>query len=189
MRIKGEMPVPAETEYESLRAEINQNSQTVAGVFTASVAVSVSLVGYGLSRESAGVLLAPFGVVVPALFFIASQLESTTRIAAYLSVFLEEGEGWESRWRRLREKRMLPRQRVYAPSIAGMYLLLALLCLVLAWLYWRAGVVSFLAVALLLLVPVVAGVVSLTESFSMRMVREYVEAWERLREDERKEGA
>ena len=78
-------------EHKHLYAEIGRNSHISQNVFVANVAVTSGLIGYGLNTESGPIFLAPFAIIIPSLFFLSSQLESTTRIAAYIVVFLEQG--------------------------------------------------------------------------------------------------
>ncbi|NOZ82451.1 MAG: hypothetical protein GXN98_01330 [Euryarchaeota archaeon] len=178
-----------EREYESLRAEINQNSQITSTVFIASITVTASLLGYGLNAGSGLVLLSPLAILIPSIFFITSQLESTTRIAAYIAVFLEEGKGWESRWFELRRRGMLPRRRTYTISLAALYAGAGLLCVLLAFMYWEYGLLLFALAALPPLLLLYLGLRAMLESFSMEMCRAYMRAWESLRSHERKEGA
>src|SRR4030042_3520296 len=93
-------------EYKHLYQEIGSNSQISQNVFVANVTVTAALIGYGLNNQTGSIFLAPFAILIPSLFFIASQLDSTTRIAAYILVFLENsspGSNWETRWLALRE--------------------------------------------------------------------------------------
>ena len=79
---------PSLDEHRQLYAEIGRNSQISQNVFLGNVAVTSGLIGYGLDSQSGPIFLAPFAIIIPSLFFLSSQLESTTRIAAYIVVFM-----------------------------------------------------------------------------------------------------
>ena len=76
-------------EYASLRSEIDRNSQLTTTLFLATITVKSALIGYGLSSSLGPVFLSPFAVIMASIFFVTSQLESTTRIATYIAIFLE----------------------------------------------------------------------------------------------------
>lgn len=86
------------SEYEALRQEIITNAEMIAEVFTISITVAVMIIGYGIQRTqeqkgeaSRGLLfLCPLGILIPSLWFIFSQLESTVQIATYIQTFLEK---------------------------------------------------------------------------------------------------
>lgn len=69
------------------------------------------MIGYGLSNKEGSIFLAPLIIIIPSLFFLASQLESTIRIATYIQVFFEEGSdelNWETKLFQLKEKGFIP---------------------------------------------------------------------------------
>ena len=126
-----------EKEYSSLRAEIDRNSHIVTTVFLANITVTAALIGYGLGLDKiiGAIFLSPFAIIIPALFFLSSQLESTTRIAAYIKVFFEDNSDelkWETRWLCLREKDLLPAKRKYTFAISHLYGGLSIVCFLLA---------------------------------------------------------
>lgn len=170
-------------EYDRLYQEIGSNSQIVQNVFVANVAVTSGLIGYGLDAERAEIFLVPFAIIVPSLFFLASQLEGTTRIATYLNVFLErdnESLNWETRWLKLREQGLLPLKRKFALSLSGLYGLISVVCVLLTIQYWQFNKGWLIAVAMPILILVATGARMLVRSFSVELCKEYVEAWERL---------
>ena len=171
---------PSAEEYKTLYGEIGRNSQICQHVFLANVAVTAGLIGYGLDSGIGVVFLAPFAIIIPSLFFLASQLESTTRIAAYILVFFEQTQGefnWETRWLKLRENRLMPSKRKYTLSLSGLYGLLSVTCLLLAYQYWEHGTGSFLLTAVPIALLVMAGVRLIVRAFSIGLARSYVQSW------------
>lgn len=171
-------------EYNSLRAEIDRNSQITTTVFLANVTVTAALIGYGLSSRLGSIFLSPFAIIIPSLFFISSQLESTTRIAAYVKVFLEadsEELNWETRWLELRQKGLLPRKRKYTLAVSHLYGALSAVCIMLTYLCWDADWWIFIAVVVPIAIVVIFGVRSLTHAFSIQFCEEYVKAWTKLK--------
>ena len=172
-------------EYKHLYQEIGRNSLISQNVFVANVTVTAALIGYGLSQQAGSIFLAPFAILVPSLFFLASQLESTTRIAAYLVVFFESDSTelhWETRWLALRERGLLPTRRKYTFSLSGLYGLLSAVCLLLALRYWEFCVGWYLAVAVPIVVAVIAGVAAVLAAFSLTRVNAHIAAWRQLKE-------
>ena len=168
-------------EYKQLYSEIGRNSQITANVFLANVSVTAALIGYGLTSEMGVIFLSPFAIIIPSLFFVASQLESTTRIASYIKTFHEsdsDKSNWESRWFSIRDQRLLPYKRKYTLSISGLYGLLSLTCLALAFFYWPYSYWYYGATGLVILILVVFGILSVVNAFSMETCKDYDEAWQ-----------
>ncbi|MHC4669901.1 MAG: hypothetical protein ACYTFD_16040 [Planctomycetota bacterium] len=173
-------------EYKHLYAEIGRNSQIAQNVFVANVAVTSGLIGYGLNAGFAPIFLAPFAIIVPSLFFLASQLESTTRIAAYISVFFESSSNelnWEQRRLTLRTAG-LPSKRKYTLSLSGLYGFVSIVCVLLCFHYWAYSRFAFLLVVVPVALLVVWGVRVIVRAFSLELAREYIAAWEELATDE-----
>ena len=178
-------------EYRHLYQEIGRNSQISQNVFLGNVAVTAGLIGYGLQSGFAPIFLAPFAIIVPSLFFLASQLESTTRIAAYLAVYFEEDSAdlnWESRWLALRRDSLMPTKRKYTLSLSGLYGLLSLMCLLLALQYWSESAWSFLITVTPIVVLVTHGVNLIVQSFSLQLVDAYMTSWRILKSRETEPG-
>ncbi|MFC1943639.1 hypothetical protein ACFLWO_03565 [Chloroflexota bacterium] len=173
-------------EYKTLRAEIDRNSQLTATVFLATVTVTSALIGYGLSSKLGPIFLSPFAIIIPSLFFISSQLESTTRIAAYIMVFFEadsEELNWEARWLKIRQDGLLPHKRKYTFSVSGLYGALSTGCIMLAGFYWNIDWWIYgIAVALIALL-VYFGIFSLRHAFSLQFCEQYVDAWTKLKHE------
>ena len=74
-------------EYEQLYSEIARNSQISSNVFLGNISVTAIIIGFGLDKQNSLLFLIPFAMLIPSLFFIASQMESTSRIASYLKIF------------------------------------------------------------------------------------------------------
>ena len=175
------------TEYEMLQAEISSNSASVSNVFTVSATATAGLLGYGLQAESWLVFLSPFALLLPSLWFIASQLESTTLIATYIRTFIEpeaDGLNWENRLAALRRRQLHPESR-YTMSITGIYGAIGLTALILAWSFAPSDTPARIILA------IVSGtLLALTSALSMRCracfrpetMSSYLESWERLRE-------
>lgn len=173
-------------EYRHLYQEIGRNAQVSQNVFVANFTVTAALIGYGLSEPTGPIFLAPFAILVPSLFFLASQLESTTRIAAYLLVFFESDSKefrWETRWLKLRKRGLLPAQRMYTLSLSGLYGLLSIVCLLLALRWWEFSICLYLAAAIPIVLTVGAGVVALRATFSITRVDAHIAAWQTLRDE------
>lgn len=170
-------------EYKSLRDEIGRNSQLTTNVFLASVTATGVFFGFGFETKNGAIFLSPFAILIPSLFFVSSQLESTTRIASYIKMVLEPGLGlgWESDWWDVRQRSLLPRRRKYTLSISWLYVALSVSCLMLAFFYWEAASLWKLGlIALPLAVLVGLGVCSLNGAFSRSHVEDYELAWSRL---------
>jgi hypothetical protein len=184
--------MPAADEYKQLRDEIGRNSQVTQNVFVASATVTAALIGYGLNSVLGTVFMAPFAILIPSVFFLTSQLESTTRIAAYIVVFLEAESvdlKWETRWLRLRELGLLPRRRKYTLALSGLYGLLGLVCLYLAHRYWPYSLKWYVITATPIGILYAWGISTLATAFSLRLVQVHVEAWQRLRSSEQTDAA
>ena len=136
-------------EYKSLRDEIKTNSQMTGQVFTFAITVSAALLGYGLDKGYWGIFLSPFVVLIPSLYFISSQLESTTRIAAYIQNYIEskiDELNWETDFLTLRKNKLLPSKRKYTLSIAGLYGGIGFVSILLSWLFLKCYSVKNVAI-------------------------------------------
>lgn len=170
-------------EYRSLREEIGRNSQLTATVFLANVTATGVLFGFGFETSKWTIFLSPFAILIPSLFFISSQLESTTRIASYLKIVLEPRLrlSWESDWWKVRECGTLPRRRKYTLSVSGLFGTLSVSCVFLAALYcdmaslWKLGL-TIVPLAIL----VALGVYNLVGAFSPTIAEEYDAMWSKL---------
>lgn len=175
-------------DYRILYAEIDRNSQITTTVFLAAITVTSALIGYGLSSGLGPIFLSPFAIIIPSLFFITSQLEATTRIGAYIMVFLEadsEELKWQTRWFEIRERKLLPHARKYTFSISGLYGALALACIILAVFYWSTAWWILVVIAAPLIFLTLLGVLYLRRAFSFYFCNKYVEAWSELKNKEK----
>ena len=171
-------------EYKVLRDENEHNSQITATVFLANSSATAILFGYGFSTESGTIFLSPLAILIPSLFFITSKLESTTRIASYIRVFIEPELGlkWQKRWLQLREKDLIPHKRKYTVSLAGLYGALNISCLILALIYWSHPIWTYFAVIIPLGILILVGIRSLVNAFSPDFRQKYDESWKKLKE-------
>lgn len=124
-------------EYKSLRGEINNNSIITAQVFTVTITAAAALIGFGFQTKNWLIFLSPPIILLPSLYFISSQLESTIRIAAYIYAVIEPKSDfqWETLLLQTRThgKKGEDRSKVnYVNSLLGVYLLLIVICLGLA---------------------------------------------------------
>jgi len=175
-------------EYRTLRAEIDRNSQITTTVFLATITVTSALIGYGLSSELGPIFLSPFAIIIPSLFFITSQLESTTRIGAYIMAFLEadsEGLNWQTRWFEIRRRNLLPHRRKYTFSLSGLYIALSVVCIMLAGFYWDTEWWIFGATVAPIIFIVSLGVFYLRRAFSFPFCKQYIDAWIKMKQDEK----
>ncbi len=171
-------------EYKTLRAEIDHNSKVVLNVFLSNVIVTASLIGYGLKEDVGAIFFGPFAILIPSLFFISSQMESTTRISSYLRAFIEPvcGLNWQTRWYELRKSGFLPRKRKYASSITKLYWSLYFTCSLLALVFWdKRAIWSYFLFVLPITIYFWYAVKSVSESFSKSFRDGYSEAWEKLK--------
>ena len=173
-----------EEEYKTLRSEIVENSKIVSTIFLANTSVTAALIGFGLSNELGPVFLSPFAILIPSMFYVASQLESTTRISQYLRVFLEPQleRQWQKRWYELRSRGLMPHRRKYTLAIASLYGTLGLVCLILASVYWSSDDRwQFLIAAIVIVALHIAGILSVRHAFSPSFREKYADAWIELK--------
>jgi len=186
--MKTEMQERQAEEYRTLRAEIDRNSQITTTVFLATITVTSALIGYGLSSGLGPIFLSPFAIIIPSLFFITSQLESTTRIGAYIMVFLEtnsEELNWETRWFEIGQGKLLPHVRKYTFSISGLYGALSIVCIILAGFYWGMEWWIFAVIVAPLIFITSLGVFYLRRAFTFQFRKQYINAWVKLKNDEK----
>lgn len=179
-------------EYEILRNEIADNSRLVAQVFIANTTVTAAIVGFGLSIKDGGgpVFLAPLAILIPSLFFIASQMEQTTIISQYLRVVLEPQVGirWQGNWYDFRKHQLLVRPRKYAPAVSGLYGSLSVVCLLLAAVTWNPAnwwhpPISwwfFIAAALVTGGALISAVWAISRAFSRSYREKIADNWKLL---------
>ncbi|MGD9160383.1 MAG: hypothetical protein PVG39_18350 [Desulfobacteraceae bacterium] len=173
-----------EEEYKTLRNEISENSKIVFSIFLANTTVTASLIGYALSKTSGPIFLSPFAILIPSMFYIASQLESTTRISQYIRIFLEPelNMHWQTRWYELRIKKLLPHKRKYTFAITTLYGALAAVCLILAFFYWdKIKIWQFYICAFFIVLLMGTGVLSVKRAFSIKFRDEYAKKWFELK--------
>ncbi len=170
-------------EYQSLRDEIGRNSQITTNVFLANVTATGVLFGFAFETANGVIFLSPFAILIPSLFFLVSQLESTTRIASYIKVVLEPelGLAWERDWWEVRRRGLLPRRRKYTIAISGLYGTLSAFCVFLAAVYWGITLWILVSAAVPLGFLVGVGVCGLLGAVSPSLIDDYDSAWARLR--------
>lgn len=85
-------------EYETLRNEINTNSQVASQAATVAVTAVIAFITFGLDRQNWEVFLAPAILVIISVIFVTSQYDSTARIAAFIRRRHEEGDLQDLKW-------------------------------------------------------------------------------------------
>lgn len=175
------------TEYKALREEIKTNSQLTAQVFTIAMTASAALIGYGLQASYWPIFLSPFAILIPSLYFISSQLESTTRIAAYMQIYIEpklEGLNWETEFLNLRKNKLLPARRKYRFSISGLYGAVGFVCLLLSWLFLKPYSIKNIAIisvaSIILIILMANAILIIQRAFKIEFCLEYNESWRKL---------
>jgi predicted neutral ceramidase superfamily lipid hydrolase len=173
------------TEYNSLREEIKNNSQVTAQIFTVTITATALLIGYATQTKNWIVFLSPFAVLIPSLWFISSQLESTIRIATYIKTFIEpkiEDLNWENKLFQLRRSGMMP-ERKYTLSITGIYGTIGLVCLVFSWVFMDYTTVNIIILSIVS--PIVGGIMlfvalDVKKCFGLDFYLKYCKVWEEL---------
>jgi len=129
---EGEMTVGEQLEYQKLNTEIQDSDKRQMEILGFVFTVSLAILGYGLARGNALVLLLPLLVIGPGQVMIVGRFQMTRRMASYIRCFLEvnaESPRYETR---TLEFRRLPR-RSYRSLIYGSQFafvqLLAVACL------------------------------------------------------------
>ncbi|MGZ8942011.1 MAG: hypothetical protein ACXW00_04485 [Methylobacter sp.] len=178
-------------EYEILRGEISENSRLIAHIFAANTSVTSAIFGIGLAADEpyGPVFLTPLAILIPSLFFIASQLESTTIISQYLRIILEPQLKiqWQTNWYELRKWDLLPTKRKYIPAVSGLYGILSLTCFIMAGIYWdwappyfSQGYFAFWT--LLSAIPLIIAIKTIHRAFSMDFREAVARGWQELRD-------
>jgi hypothetical protein len=85
-------------EYTGLRDEINSNSMVAAQTVTIAFTAAVAFISFGLERQNWVIFFAPVVLNTILAVFVASQYDSTVRIAAYIRRRFEEGAFTELMW-------------------------------------------------------------------------------------------
>lgn len=109
-------------EYNHLYREIHSNADKVAFAINLMFTVSIAIITYGVKNfeESSNLIfLTPLILIISLTFFIYSQINSTSRVAAYIKVFHEERDSgiyWESRMSKFKSFKELSDSK-YARSL------------------------------------------------------------------------
>ncbi len=174
-------------EYKVLQDEIKQNAHIIATVVLANFSIIGVIFVFGFENESSSIFLSPLAILIPSIFFITSKLESTTRIASYIKVFIEPELDlkWEKRWFQIREKELIPHKLMYTGSLAGLYGTLSIICLMLALNNWTHSHCIFFVLFFTLGIPIVFGIISLHKSVSTKFIIQYNDLWNKLKTKEK----
>ena len=91
-------------EYVSLRQEIMNSINACDTYKIAMYTVTVALLSVAFAQGKAIFFLLPYVVIFAFQWAISAKNENNVVLAAYIAVFLEEGQGWESNNLELKEK-------------------------------------------------------------------------------------
>lgn len=187
--VSGAAPVDdLQLEYQALRDEILSNSQLSAQVFTVSITAVGAFIGFGMETENWLLFVSAYAILLPSLWFVSSQVEATVRIGSYIRVFHEWSRAdfnWETRLGSLRLSQRISDTR-YTISITGIYGVLGVACLGLAWYFKPRGTDGTILLAIATVVLIVAGsVLSRQVTRALANADRYVDAWEAVRSAER----
>ncbi len=95
-------------EYSRLCTEIDANSNRIFTVLGIIFAAFSAIFGFGIDKQNSVFIICALIPMIPGLFIIASQYNSTNRIKTYLIIFYEDEDSkvkWETRLRELRKSR------------------------------------------------------------------------------------
>lgn len=171
--------------YESLYSEIRENSTIVANLFTVTVTAAATIVSFGVELQQPGLFLATFILLVPSLSVIASQMESTARIGAYISVRLEGDDTavhWESDVWTFRNRQ----SSKYGLSVASLFGIIGASCIALTWYYLdyddRTAIVAAAVFSVLCTVLLAIVLKQAVHALSNQNLADYRAAWLQISE-------
>lgn len=90
--------VSKEAEYASLRQEMINLIDLQNNYIIAMYTITVTILGIAYERRSHILFLLPYVILFSFQRIISAKRDGLLRIAAYVSVFLEKDDGWESRY-------------------------------------------------------------------------------------------
>jgi len=160
-------------EYENLYKEISDNSARIYIILNICVPSTAALLGYAFTLDAKETpfgdamtpffLLLPLAIILPAMVFVSSSLNSTARVASYIKVFYEDETcsiSWQNRMQQLRRENKRDgrlRLRAFKGSLTSIFFILGLVSITIsivtsmyAQLDWSVYVVYILIVCLLL---------------------------------------
>ena len=91
------MNIDKETEYSTLRQEILDSINTRDNYIIAMYTITVAILCIAFELQNPILFLVPYVVLFAFQNSIASKNENMITLAAYISVYLEDGQGWESK--------------------------------------------------------------------------------------------
>ncbi|MGZ3765955.1 MAG: hypothetical protein ACXVA2_14900 [Mucilaginibacter sp.] len=148
----------AKIEYQQLQGEILNHSERIDKIITFAGTAIALIVGYVVQVEISSkvepfIYLYPFFIIIPSISMVASSLNSTVRIATYISVFYESTDSnnprWQSRLQSIRENKQDSKtHRKLGGALELLLIGMSLICVALStssaldkytmgdWLYW-----------------------------------------------------
>lgn len=91
--------IKKDTEYSALKQEILDLINIQNNYIIAMYTITITILGIAMERKNATLFLLPYIVLFSFQRIIAAKRDGYLRIAAYIAVYLEEGEGWESNYK------------------------------------------------------------------------------------------
>lgn len=145
-------------EYNELRAELLQLSQSRLSVTTFAITATVALLGFGVQsdKHQSLIMLAPLMVLVLAAIQMITQAFSTMRVATYIRLQIESADeqlNWETYMRQYRaEVRAQPDlRRLSWPSYEVVLVAAGLICAALSIVFAESAWLTVLSAAMAVL--------------------------------------
>lgn len=88
--------VSKDMEYNMLKQEIINTSDIIVNIMIAIYTISVSIFVFAFECNNSYAFLLPYIILLPFQNLINRKRDEINRIAAYIAVYLEDGDGWES---------------------------------------------------------------------------------------------
>lgn len=85
------------TEYTMLKQEIINTSDVIVNITITMYTISTAIFVFALEFNNCYAFLFPYVVLFPFQNMINRKRDGINRLAAYISVYIEEGNGWESK--------------------------------------------------------------------------------------------
>lgn len=180
-------------EYKTLRDEIKGNAQRVSQIIAVSISSTALLLGYGIETRNWIVLLSPFATLLPAVWFIGSQLESTVRAASYIKICIEP-QTKDLRWENRLDKFRLEAnscKNMYTFSITYLFRFLGFVCLFFSWMFMltsdfnQTNIVVLVLVSVTLILVLMCLTKDLGRYFEQGFNSSYCRKWEELLKEEK----
>lgn len=204
-------------EYNNLCQEILANSVRVDTALNICIIGTTTLIGYFLTRGitvwSPFLLFIPFSVLLPTIKYVIASLNSTARIASYISVFYEQefkGIAWQSRIQKFRALEKLgkveKRFRGFRKGLITIFTLFGLACMLLSiillfselkswineWNWEIRSTIKFYYIVLLGYIILLIGIVYFWQKFMRQLGKtlssdwyeKVIDTWDKMKKNE-----